>query len=394
MKNRTKTILAAVGVFAIAGLLVSFSGNTDDEKMKRYQVIHQENGEVVEYDTVVPMNSSYSVEDFLADKGIENENVEIIQMPSLSEEMNFIHGDLEGAHMIINEIMSDMNIEIHEDGENVFVEMIIDEDHEGVEGQEIKITCTIDDDGNMITTKIVNGEEVEMTQEEIDQLKSHSSEDGHMIIRIEDGIINMEGMMEEVMEELELAMEELEGLDLEELDHQIQIITEEIETVEGDDGEMKIIIRHSENGDEVIEERIIHMEGEEVDWHGDHGAHMRMVHNDGDEDFTIVIVTEDYDGSSRTDADVRIRKEINESNISVYPNPSEGAINIRINQTEELKTLIKITDIQGKTVFKENLGKFSGEYNQEIDLKEHGTGTYMVTIQQGDNVNTEKIIIK
>jgi len=391
MKSTTKTILATVGVFAIAGLLFSFSGNTDDEKMKRYQVIHQMNGEVVEYDTVVPMTSSYSVEDFLADKGIENENVEIIQLSSFNEELDFVHDELEGAQLIIKEVMNDMKMEIHEDGENVFFEMIIDEEHEG---EEVKITCTIDDEGNMITKKVVNGEEVELTQEEIDQLKSHSSEDGHMIIRIEDG----ENNMEEIMQEFELNTEELkelENLNMDELEHQIQIITEEIETIDGENGEMKIIIRHSENGEERTKERIIHLEGdEEVEWQGENGAHMRVMQADEGEDFTIVLVTENYDSSMETNADVHIRKEISVNEIAVYPNPSSGIVNIRINQSEEIKTSIEITNTQGKSVFKEKLGKFSGEYTKEINLKAHGAGTYMITIQQGDNVNTEKVIIK
>ena len=53
-----------------------------------------------------------------------------------------------------------------------------------------------------------------------------------------------------------------------------------------------------------------------------------------------------------------------------------------------------VFNASGKNVFKDKLGKFSGTYNKELDLKKHGSGNYIVKITRGDDVTTHKVVIE
>ena len=78
------------------------------------------------------------------------------------------------------------------------------------------------------------------------------------------------------------------------------------------------------------------------------------------------------------------------SDMLIFPNPNIGVFTIQFDQKEKLKTKIEIINTQGKVVFKDNLGKFSGQYRKEIDLKNEGAGLYIVKVQQGSNLSSYK----
>ena len=451
MIHGRKMALVGLGMIAIAAVLVSFTGRKDDEKMKRYQVIHHEDGKMVEYDTILPMSSTYSVDDFLAEKGIESDNIEIIEMSAGAEghavfiEEHGEHRKHHAEHIVIKEMGEDVHIESHDgkevkmvceigedgkmvtrkfvDGEEVevseldlenmeidkirdgedhmVIKMRIDRDEHGEhmqwveEGESVKIICEMDDEGNFEAKKFVNGEEVELTPEEIEKLKMHKGEHGQsMVIKI-DGDELSEIELEELSEELENLEIELEGLD-KEIEIEIEKILEEVEELEGLEREHHVMVKTIEiDGDEEgLHEEIIIMDGDkEFDIHSD-GHEMRVI-SGHDENFTVVIVTNNYDPSKESkEGGMKIRKEMKSSDVSIYPNPTSGVVNIRLNQTEKVKTRIEITDVTGKVVFKDNLGKFSGEYSKEIDLKQYGAGTYIINIEQGGDVRTEKVVVK
>ena len=90
MVHTNKTLLTGLGVLAITASLVSFSA---DKGKKKYEVIHHSAGKTVTYDTIIPMNSKYTVEAFLADKGIQSENIEIVKIPNGKAQMMFIEKD-------------------------------------------------------------------------------------------------------------------------------------------------------------------------------------------------------------------------------------------------------------------------------------------------------------
>jgi hypothetical protein len=203
----------------------------------------------------------------------------------------------------------------------------------------------------------VNGEEVDMTQEELDRID----------------------VLEKATEEMNLFIhcEELEN-DM----HDLEIELERLIDEEGDD------VR-------VFHKRIEMHTDEDHDhtWTSDNGEQrIMMISPDSEEDHTLVLVTENYDENSAPQTKMRIKKS--SENMDIYPNPNDGVFKIRYESNGNNKTEITITDASGKKVFEEILGNFSGSYEKELDLKKFGSGMYTVTIQNGNNEEVQKVMIK
>lgn len=440
MKQMHKWALAGCGAIAMSALLVSFTGDDNGKKKnKRYQVIHHQNGEVLEFDTVIPAGSNYTVENFLADKGIQSENVEIINIPSMHGDhvMNHrlhheSHGDGEAeSHFVIKEMLHDVDGE--GDGKDIEVRVFCETDEDGnivgkkiVNGKEVELSeeelkemsklkerahdghhrvhmrmegeghhksvqimKEVDDNGKVTVKKIVDGKEVELTDEERKELESDSH---HMRIHIDGGEMDIDHLLED----MHIDIHELEG-DHEEVEVHIEKLIENIEQMEGEDGERRVIVRkhvvHGDHdGEEMIEE-LIEGENAEIVWESKDGNSEVKVARSGDqEDFTIVIVSEEYEGQGANAAkSIETRAG---SDVSIYPNPNDGNFTLRLNQDKKAKTAIKVTDVQGKVVFEEDLGRFSGEYTKDFNLKQYGTGVYLINIQQGKDVTTEKVVVR
>lgn len=114
----------------------------------------------------------------------------------------------------------------------------------------------------------------------------------------------------------------------------------------------------------------------------------------GGEDFTLVLVTENFDENAEIQTSTNSQRMAMNDPISVYPNPNNGTFTIAFTQQEKVKTSIEVVDVQGKVVFKEKLGAFSGSYKKELDLKKHGVGVYIVNVQQGDEISARKVIVE
>lgn len=434
MLNRTKVLTVGLGLSAMAAALFSFTNGEDDEKKKKYHVIHQKDGELTTYDTILPMSSAYSVENFLADKGIDNEDVKIIKVPAMGHGMMF-HGDGEkGEHRVmIKEFKHDIEIDGEEgDSKEVKIMMEIDDDgnktikkivngeevemteedlkkmemHHGShgeemiikmdmkdieehnmvidlnEGEEVKIMVEMDDDGNKVVKKWVNGEEVELTDEELERIENHKLHGGHgnmMMFHMDDSDMTDEEK-DEMMRKIKEEMSELH-IEMNSLDGEIEIKIEQMmEQFDIDDEEGNVFIHK------------IEMDGDH------HGAHKMRMHHGSDEDFTIVLVhenaTEEELKAHETHMEVKREMISAEEDMMIFPNPNDGVFTVQFDQTEKLKTKIEITDAQGKVVFSDKLGKFSGTYKKEFDLKEYGAGMYIVNIQQGDDIKSHKIVVK
>ncbi len=74
-----------------------------------------------------------------------------------------------------------------------------------------------------------------------------------------------------------------------------------------------------------------------------------------------------------------------------YPNPSFGNINIRF-QADPVPTTIRVLNISGKEIFKQQINNFDGIYQKEFNLG-RSPGTLLFSVQQGDKVVTKKLVI-
>lgn len=77
-----------------------------------------------------------------------------------------------------------------------------------------------------------------------------------------------------------------------------------------------------------------------------------------------------------------------------FPNPSTGKFNLSFNLPDKGETRLNITNMEGRSIYNENLGTFSGHYNKEIDISSYPKGAYFVRIDQGNHAQVKKIVLE
>jgi hypothetical protein len=80
------------------------------------------------------------------------------------------------------------------------------------------------------------------------------------------------------------------------------------------------------------------------------------------------------------------------SKTSIYPNPTDGVLNVDLT---ELKDYIyfTISNTIGQTIYSEDLVALRGNELMTVDLKDHKPGVYFVTIQSASGKITKKLIL-
>jgi hypothetical protein len=91
--------------------------------------------------------------------------------------------------------------------------------------------------------------------------------------------------------------------------------------------------------------------------------------------------------------DVKTDRVLPIESINLFPNPSNGWVQVQF-KAEAVPTTVRLVDINGKELFRQEIGNFDGNYNKAIDLTKAAKGTVVLTIQQGDKVYTDKIAIQ
>lgn len=91
--------------------------------------------------------------------------------------------------------------------------------------------------------------------------------------------------------------------------------------------------------------------------------------------------------------DIEKNKQLQLDNFKAYPNPTAGFVNISF-EGEATPLTVQISDITGKTIFKETLNSFTGHFNKNIDLSEAPKGQFVLHVIQGQKVFTENIVVQ
>ena len=85
---------------------------------------------------------------------------------------------------------------------------------------------------------------------------------------------------------------------------------------------------------------------------------------------------------------------IQNADLSVYPNPTGGIVQFKYTATDKGAVQMNLTDIMGRVVMTKTIEKFSGFYEEVIDLKGMQDGVYFMNVVQGEEVRTEKIVLQ
>ena len=81
------------------------------------------------------------------------------------------------------------------------------------------------------------------------------------------------------------------------------------------------------------------------------------------------------------------------SQLIVFPNPTECVINIRYTSDEKNNLVINIINASGQTVYTESLTKFTGKYNKNLDLGRFANGQYSIQIINGKKEDARKFVL-
>lgn len=77
--------------------------------------------------------------------------------------------------------------------------------------------------------------------------------------------------------------------------------------------------------------------------------------------------------------------------ISFYPNPNDGVLNLNFSTAKTTPVQIHIYDSRGNLVYMEEINPFSGSYKNQIDISDQPVGNYFLQIVQGQQSYAKKI---
>ncbi len=80
--------------------------------------------------------------------------------------------------------------------------------------------------------------------------------------------------------------------------------------------------------------------------------------------------------------------------VSVYPNPNNGKfrVNFSSDQTQDISLVVSSTI--GQTVSERRFDRFTGTFNQELDLSDLAKGVYLVTINTPKGRHNNKVVVQ
>ncbi|AFK02955.1 hypothetical protein Emtol_1813 [Emticicia oligotrophica DSM 17448] len=80
--------------------------------------------------------------------------------------------------------------------------------------------------------------------------------------------------------------------------------------------------------------------------------------------------------------------------VEVYPNnPKTEILNVRFNAPQKGDVSIKVLDIKGNVVAKEEIKDFTGEYVGQINIGKQKSGIVFVMITQGEDGNVKRVVL-
>ena len=92
---------------------------------------------------------------------------------------------------------------------------------------------------------------------------------------------------------------------------------------------------------------------------------------------------------------IRIESENSSiENLSIYPNPSRDVFNISFVSEEKQNLRVRILNVIGEEVYKEDLQQFIGEYVKPINLEQYNKAIYFLEIKTDDGVINKKLILQ
>ncbi|RYF96935.1 MAG: T9SS type A sorting domain-containing protein [Chitinophagaceae bacterium] len=102
----------------------------------------------------------------------------------------------------------------------------------------------------------------------------------------------------------------------------------------------------------------------------------------------------DKDGSITYSNIINVYVVPKQLQLSVYPNPVDDIMHIRLNQQQPGTCMISLTDMNGRTVFRKNILGAAAGAEIRIDMSAYSAQLYMLVIRNNKNeiIATQRVI--
>jgi hypothetical protein len=80
--------------------------------------------------------------------------------------------------------------------------------------------------------------------------------------------------------------------------------------------------------------------------------------------------------------------------LTIFPNPTDGMLNIKFTLNEIQSVRIEILTLKGETVYSQDLGNFKGTFDKQVDLSSLAKGIYILRLISDRGTTNEKIVLK
>lgn len=87
-------------------------------------------------------------------------------------------------------------------------------------------------------------------------------------------------------------------------------------------------------------------------------------------------------------------RESDDANLTVYPNPTTGIVNLSLAGFNGKRTTLSVVNVIGTVVYQEVLPSVDGRLNKSIDLSKMANGLYYIKLDSDDHSEIRKIVLK
>lgn len=103
---------------------------------------------------------------------------------------------------------------------------------------------------------------------------------------------------------------------------------------------------------------------------------------------------ESADLQNRFGIEMPATNDLRVEQLHVTPDANHNAFQLQFNLPKAGETSIRIYNTAGRMIYNYDLGKFSGDFNDQVNLSQNGAGNYFLEIRQGNQSAAKKLILK
>jgi hypothetical protein len=91
---------------------------------------------------------------------------------------------------------------------------------------------------------------------------------------------------------------------------------------------------------------------------------------------------------------LNIKETAAQASFTVYPNPTDGPVQIEVPLTEGVELAVSIVNANGQVLQQKTYGHIAGEFSERLDLTGRPKGVYFLHFTTAEGVMTKRIVLK